>query len=231
MKKKMLAELDGKIKDKEAIIAEQNKVKEQAQQVKEEREEVEKLWKQVEEEKSKMGAASEEEVKWLKQVAEEKEQEADKMQEQIDALEEEKRKSASTIQDKDDEIEKLNAKLKKLEVENGASAKKLMREAQDKFEQLQWEHEKAMHQSERFKIMYKITKAMLLLLLRHSASLASDNMDSFEQIERMNKDYQAKMAVLNAKIKDRDHEIDELAKEKQEWDTKIQELDRELRNT
>ena len=62
MKKKMLAELDGKIKDKEAIIAGQNKVKEQAQQVKEEREEVEKLWKQVEEEKSKMGAASEEEV-------------------------------------------------------------------------------------------------------------------------------------------------------------------------
>ena len=48
------------------------------------------------------------------------------MQEQIDALEDEKRKSASTIQDKDDEIEKLNTKLKKLEVENGASAKKLM---------------------------------------------------------------------------------------------------------
>ena len=58
------------------------------------------------------------------------------MQEQIDALEDEKRKSASTIQDKDDEIEKLNTKLKKLEVENGASAKKLMWEAQDKFEQL-----------------------------------------------------------------------------------------------
>ena len=60
---------------------------------------------------------------------------------------------------------------------------------------------------------------MLLLLLRHSASLASDNMDSFDQIERLNKDYQAKINVLNAKIKDRDNEIDELAKEKQDRDT------------
>ena len=40
------------------------------------------------------------------------------MQEQIDALEDEKRKRASTIQDKDDEIEKLNTKLKKLEVDH-----------------------------------------------------------------------------------------------------------------
>ena len=45
MKKKMLAELDGKIKDKEAVIAEQNKVKEEAAQVKQELEELEALRK------------------------------------------------------------------------------------------------------------------------------------------------------------------------------------------
>ena len=163
-----------------------------------------------------MGAASEEVVNGLKNDIKQKEDEVDKLKEDIEAFDIERSGFKKQISEKDEEIERMVTKLKKLEVENGASARKMMREAEEKYEQLVKEHDKVMHSNERFKIMYKITKAMLLLLCRHSADLACDNMDSFERIDKMNREFQAKINVLNAKIKDRDKEIDQLAQEKKD---------------
>ena len=51
-------------------------------------------------------------------------------------------------------------------------------------------------EKERFKLIYKITKCMLLLFSRHAFDLSATNDDQFTRIESLNRDHSKKLNEL-----------------------------------